>query len=1072
MKKRFLSCLIVLTMLISAVYVPVSASTGKLTSKSVSDVIKSKNANEVAYTQTGTAEHGQLKVPVTQFTVGTFAADTVNNDYYGAFSFKIKAAAGNSEKTKPTFSLILNNNLGASNKKENEVFVIDYTGYMRATSGFNNTTGLAFTNNTEYTIGLVLKKNQSVDFYVNGEFKGNNEFSKEFATDLANIKLLFNVTDGATYYVKDLTWSRYSDDSFIAECQQSVVEAGETVNITFSDIIADCDTSKIKLFDCARGTEVTGASSVLDNNTLKVTLPNSIAGGKEYRIELDGVKGALGNTLANDNIYISIPSKTTTEEYIVYETFEGYTTKHRPAWEKAAGTTNYYKPEGWYLKQRWTTLVNGFIKPATDNNAAHGTVMQLGKINHDDGKFGAYLPFTEKITDGKIIISYDVKPEQLSERAATGSVQQNSSLFVMAYPEHPTNYNVDYSQAGDNSKIQEVDLSNPNTGRVISGIMGLKLGNPTTGNVTAWSADRNNWKTYHTFTEGVQSNADWYTMTAEFDFDTDTVTYYLNGTEKDSSTTLMETLGLNNGMSGISFGMWSYLKNTSLLIDNVSVKRVYNASLTDEVSIFSDDFNSFTSTGTPIVPPTGWGMAKINAATGTTVKAETGDDSTAALKLGKNIVDTTSQYDGPWVYHKLNNAYTTGVINVSYDLKAEALPALGSSIAKLNELGITNTNSLQQNFWPRSFYFSVDPSVITDTTQSPIKQSNAKHIFGIQNQQFAAYINNATSAVTLEDSNKYMYNANYRKAVTLNDTYAVKHSIDLDKGVVVTYIDGNVVSAASTETLGITTIGGICFGVDQYAYGTEVVIDNVNVTYQQYNTFAFSDAVMQVRFSDYYDNTYGAASTLTTLADTVAVAFWTDEIDTPQETNFALVDENGHVIPFRGSYSLADKTYIMNLNEYLTKDTEYTLTVSGLTVGGNPLPNYTQVINSAVQGEVIVEPMYIMQGSEKKSSGALANGDTVTAGTRVINTTGDIKTYSFFAALYDHGVLKMVDFAEVEQDGATSAEDKEANLSCSFTMSAEDAASITNIKAFLWDGFETLGPILPAIEFTNTAAAE
>ena len=225
-------------------------------------------------------------------------------------------------------------------------------------------------------------------------------------------------------------------------------------------------------------------------------------------------------------------------------------------------------------------------------------------------------------------------------------------------------------------------------------------------------------------------------------------------------------------------------------------------------------------------------------------------------------------------------------------------------------------------------------------------------------------------------------------------------------------------------------------------------------------------------FSDYYDNTYGAASTLTTLADTVAVAFWTDEIDTPQETNFALVDENGHVIPFRGSYSLADKTYIMNLNEYLTKDTEYTLTVSGLTVGGNPLPNYTQVINSAVQGEVIVEPMYIMQGSEKKSSGALANGDTVTAGTRVINTTGDIKTYSFFAALYDHGVLKMVDFAEVEQDGATSAEDKEANLSCSFTMSAEDAASITNIKAFLWDGFETLGPILPAIEFTNTAAAE
>lgn len=1095
MKKRLLSWFIVLTMLATAVCVPVSASTGMLSEKSISDIVIYANNTEKEYVNTANQTSGTLGT-VHQHVVTTFVTDTASDDYYGALSFKIKANEANltTSGSRDTFTVILNNTLTGSEKVENNVFIMDFTGYMHATGGYNLSEGMQYNKGQYYTIGLVFKKDQTYDFYVDGQLKSTETFVKNFAKDLANIKLLFNVSAEGKFMVDDLTWSKYSNDSFIAEGMATTAASGDTLNVKFSNPVASCDASKIKAYNCATGEELAGVSAALNGEYLGVTLPSGLEEGSEYRIELDGVKGAFGTAPATDNVYFSCLPDATTEDTIIYEAFEGYTTKYRPAPEKSAGNTNYYQPEGWYLKQRWTNLANGYIQPKTDN-AAHGTVMQIGKITHDGGKVGAYLPFPEKVTSGKLSLSYDVKPEQLAFKGNTGGNFPNSSLFVMAYPETPTNYD-QFASSKDDSKIQECDLSNAATGRVISGILGLELGNPT-GDVTPWDLDkRAQWTDYVTFTEGVQSNADWYTMTVEFDFDADVMTWYLNGTEKDSSATLMSALGLDGGISGISFGMWVNVQNNSVLVDNIKVTKTYNAVLGNEEDVFSDNFNSFDNSGDAVVPalmdgdtvkaeaaylPSGWGMGSIYyeqySRYGSIVKAEEGNDGSTALKLGKKIVDLNSKSDAPWLYHTLGQEYTSGVINVSYDLTAKALPALGSSIAQLNALGETNTNGWQQHIWPRSFYFSVAPAHSATTGMaSEFKPgwdggNTSKHIFGIQNQEFAAYITNANAAyITLENGSKYLWGANYRKAVAIDDTYSIKHTIDLDNGVVKTYINDTLVSAASSAGLGIEKIGGICFGVDQCAYGTELLIDNVEVTYQEYQNLA--NAVMQVRFSDYYDNLYGAATTLTTVADTIGVTFWSDAIDTPVESNFALEDQLGNEIDFVGSFDEASNTYLMNLREYLTKDTQYTLTVSGITLGDSVLPAYTQKINSAVEGVVIVEPMYIMKGATAAASGALAEGDTVTAGTRVINTTGETKEYDFGMALYEDGLLKMVDFREVKQDGKSSKEDKEANLSCSFTMSAEDAASITNIKAFLWDGLKTMKPILSAIEFINTAATE
>ena len=1082
MKKRFLSCLIVLTMLVSAIYMPVSASTGMLSKTGISGIVMYSNNTEKEYTNTKNQDVGGDLGKLTQHTIVTNLTPDTASDYYGALSFKVKADAGNmAEGSKDTFNFIFNNTMEKPDKLENNIFMMDYTGYMRAAGGTGSTTGIQYETGRYYTIGLVFRKDDTYDFYVDGQFKEKLTLTKSFKDKLPAIKLLLNVSNAGKFTVDDLTWSIFSNESFVAEGMGTTASAGDSFKIKFSNPVATLDSSKIKVFDCATGSELSGTNATLSGEYLEVTLPNNLEAGNEYRIELDGVTGAFGTIPATDNVYFSCPPNAETEDTIIYETFEGYTTKYRPGPEKAAGNTNYYQPEGWYLKQRWSNnaaSTKGHIMPKEDD-ASHGTTMQIGSHEEDVGRVGAYLPFAEKVTSGKLSVSYDVKPEKLHPTGGTSEVP-NSTLLLMAYPDHPTNYDA-FTQAGDSSYITKSVIGNSASGRLVSGLLGLSLGRPTGDAWNTSTAARALWEPFKTFDAGVQTSASWDTMTVEFDFDKNIITWYFNGEKKATDPALMTTLELTNGISGISFGTMNKVANSSVLVDNVKVTRTYNSVLSNAKQIFEADFNSYGHTGDSPVAPAGWAMVKINATKGSTAKAATGEDGTTALKLGKKIDTTASQWDSPWLYHTLDKVYTDGVLSVSYDLKATALPTVGDSIQKLTELGVSSTNAWYQNWWPESFCFSVDPNtstIIGETTELKAvdKAANpSKPVFGIQNKEFAAYVTNQKgrstndgSAIKLEDNNLYQYKANYRKAVTLNDTYSIKHVLDLNNDVVKTYIDDVFVSAVSAKTLGIEQIGGIYFGVGQFAYGTELLIDNVEVTHQQYQTLAKS--VMQVRFSDYYDNTYGAASTLTTLADTVAVAFWTDEIDTPQETNFALVDENGHVIPFRGSYSLADKTYIMNLNEYLTKDTEYTLTVSGLTVGGNPLPNYTQVINSAVQGEVIVEPMYIMQGSEKKSSGALAENDTVTAGTRVINTTGNTETYSFFMALYDHGVLKMVDFREVEQDGVSNAENKEANISCSFTMSAEDASSITNIKAFLWDGFDTLGPVLPSIEFTNTAA--
>lgn len=584
----------------------------------------------------------------------------------------------------------------------------------------------------------------------------------------------------------------------------------------------------------------------------------------------------------------------------------------------------------------------------------------------------------------------------------------------------------------------------------------------------------------------------WYNVRVEMDFDSSTMTWYLDGVKCAEDTSLMTTLGITS-IGGLGFYKDSYTDKSLSLIDNVMVTHTLGKELSVEEPIFEDNFNAFENTegnsqttsakytspkgvvneGTRI--PNGWVNQPIFNYAAVTGGATAGKDGNG-FAFGKMVIDPDTginpQWDAMWAYHRLDKAYTSGVINVSYDVKANALTVPNDPVvaARAAELGIS-TSGWRLDGVQRAFEFAVDPGYYdtTEWSSASIQQKNAKRVFGIQNKNFAAFVNNSTDAFKLNGV-PYLYNANYRSGVDIDTWYSVSHSIDLDNKLLSTYINDTLVSVASTEALGITQIGGICFGGNQSAIGTEVVIDNVSVTGQAYQTNV--GGVMQVRFSDYYNDNYGAATSLTTVADTIAVALWAKTVDTENlsESNFELINtKTGASVRFSGQYVDAENVYIMNLREYLDKACEYKLIVSGLTSGGADIKPYEQIIRTDAEGVIIEEPMYFMKNGVSVTEGALSNGDTITAGTRIINTTGEKKSYAFGFGLYESGNrLNKFDFREVTLDGVSKS-GKEANISCSFTMSADDAAKIKNAKAFLWNGMAEMTPVLPSAGFTNTA---
>lgn len=159
--------------------------------------------------------------------------------------------------------------------------------------------------------------------------------------------------------------------------------------------------------------------------------------------------------------------------------------------------------------------------------------------------------------------------------------------------------------------------------------------------------------------------------------------------------------------------------------------------------------------------------------------------------------------------------------------------------------------------------------------------------------------------------------------------------------------------------------------------------------------------------------------------------------------------------------------YVMNLSDMLDKNSVYTLSVDGVTVGGTILPEFEMSVNTEENGVRIIEPIkvYINDVEQTEQSISIKKDDKVKATIDIIDTTGTVGQYNFSAALYNGDTLRNIDFIDIAMGGSNV---KRKQAECEFTADENDEANLTKIKAFLWGGFDKLIPFMPPAEFTVT----
>lgn len=1071
------------------------ASDGRLSDKSINDIVKyratdtgffANNANAVSRDddalkiQSGLDGKGDV-IQDTQPVTRAFTLDK-SGDVLGSFSFDIKAGENNTNKHSLLFAFRNPDDPGSNIKPV--FFIIGEDGFLgsRANPEWQYTPrdiAQQYTKGQYYKIGVVFNKDYTYDICVDGEKIGTGVISAEDQKAKLDVmtKIDFmiavhdetkDVENRATFYMKDIMW-QVGGGALVAETEKSEYVSGDTAAVKFSaPIMNKGEVSKVKLYESATGAKQSVAAA-FDGDNVNVTLPNNLKSGREYRIELPEFKDCLGNTLTNDNVYFNVAASSSVRDII--DEYEGF---------EAMPSGDYTKPAGWYLQQRSNGQILAFSRAVDDEQ--YGKSLEIGKISAtptsgDAGWSGGglYYPLAKKYSDGTVTISYDIKPQQYTftdYRNQTQNVQK--SFEFVAYNEALPEEGIKWF-ATDPTMINK-----PAYAKVLSGVMGTALGCPNTninvGNSVGKSTYENNWEKAKVFDEGVLSEK-WYHIDMKLDFDNGLYTYYVDGEQKFSSSTLLNEIGLNTGIAAIGMSITNYTNVTSQRIDNIKVSHSTNKALGEETELLNENFNAYTETnnilnnGTAYLP-SGWSHANLwGNQVATVLKPYADTERGTSLEMGLQIAEKESyvyndneRWNNPELYHALDQKYTSGILTMEYDVNP----------ATLIDVNDTRLDKIKGSWYDAdtaitSFNMTLYSEVYTgnqtaqNTNDNQIKAANAKRIFGIQNKNLSVYKDNTGST----SAPKGVYGAAYAKAATEGQWYRVRHIIDIDNDVIETYIgttENDLALAGITKLsyFGLEGgIGGIGFGMNAYSFLGKTYLDNISV---KYTPFKSSKGISAVRFSDYSGIAYGSASETTTLADTIAISF----TDTPDVSNADIsLYETANptkTIGYTGALSeTADNVYIMNLNEFLTANTEYTLKVDGVTCGGEAIEAYTHKITAEKNGELVIEPMKISVNGSVKSDGenyateTLKSGDAVETSVIIINTTGTKHEWAFSSGVYKNKMLNKFDYRMISLDG-TSADGKYAKAVCTFNIDDETVKDLTKIRAYLWNGMTAMQP--------------
>ena len=927
-----------------------------------------------------------------------------------------------------------------------------------------------YTANTWYDITMVFKADHKTDYYVDGTRWFTATVPETFNINSQNMGFRpgikfsddFSTPGTANFWIDDIMWLTGSDNGFyaFADSDTYTVE-NPTIGLKFTEQVSNTDlASSVKVYNVQKGTQISASAAFDGNRDLKININEKLAAAEEYRIAMPALTSVTGKTIYNDNVYFM--SENVGETVVnADETFDSFTQQTLDYYNTVSGNSYYY-PNGWYLGFRWASQTKALIEPVEESG--RGKVMRFGKsASGEQATSSIYYPMPEKINKGVTHISFDIKPEAYKVADSSNFAGLNT-LFTL-YPDALTAEQRDYTDGNGNNTCQ----INKMTSQIpLVGIVGNRLAFTTKNIFNVAGGDR--WGAISSWVDSQDKsitdpdNNTWYTVKVDIDWSSKKISYNLNDQVTYEATTLLDELGLSNGFGGIGFYTdYNALDNRSL-IDNLKIETVMPASGKSTTTIFSDDFSGYDKSdhkgnaAAEFYKPADW-YTNSNWADQyatlqplSTTQSDGNEGNVVEFKKQNN-----SSEPGTWgwaaIYRAFGQKIDSGVLTVEYDIKAiKALNPEENSNKAMDQLllGVYKKNLSGQEI--------EYPATNEDTGKNLVGRNSddLKFVGGVQGGaicKFKSNNRNAANFFEVDGGKDCIWNVDDAQA-----WHKVKVTFDYDNKTVATNVDGAELGTAYPMSgLGIEDgIYALSFGNTQGGnmWQTHIYLDNVTA---KLTVDKGGAKVSNIRFVDGKGQKAGVSDSVSTLTEKIEIAFSSAVDESSLTGGITLSDKSGKAISLtNGGFNTDTNTYTAILGDLMKKDTEYTLTTSGITSGGKATDDYSVSFKTAATGAFDVSQLYI--------NGTIAAGNTITIGIKVLNTTGENKNVTFSYATYSGN--QMIG-CELEEKGVGGENKAVYTKEYTLTLDAETAAKLTDIRAFVWGDLTSVVPLTDFASLTK-----
>lgn len=504
-------------------------------------------------------------------------------------------------------------------------------------------------------------------------------------------------------------------------------------------------------------------------------------------------------------------------------------------------------------------------------------------------------------------------------------------------------------------------------------------------------------------------------------------------------------------------------------LTSVTGKAIYNDNVYFMVvsesveTIFSDDFSGYDTSvkngnsAGEFYKPANWYTNSNWTAQYTTLQPL---NTTQSDGTNGNVVEFKKQnsaseggaYGWAAIYRAFDKKIDNGVLTVEYDVKA--IKALNKDENDKKAMDQLLLGVYKKNLSGKEIEY---PATNEETQNNLIGRNSddLKFIGGVQGGalcKFKSNTRNGENFFEVDSTKDCVWDIDDKQ-----DWYNVKVTFDYNNKTVKTNVDGAELGTPYPMSgLGIEDgIYALSFGNTQGGsmWQTDIYLDNVTVKHD-----TSTPKVSKVRFINGDGVESGVSDSVSTLSEKVQITFVNGAIDSDCATGgITLTDsENNSIGLINGEFNSDRTVYTAELADLMKSNTNYTLSVSGLTSGGLDIPVKTYSLKTEENGYFDVSKPYI--------NGTIAAGNTITIGIKVLNTTGENKNVTFSYATYSGN--QMIG-CELEEKGVGGENKAVYTKEYTLTLDAETAAKLTDIRAFVWGDLTSVVPLTDFASLTK-----